>query len=157
MSKRLAVICAVFLIGILLSFKAKQTTYQSDFRPYSVAFDLHGCDCGAPDCYETKYSFKWDHQNEAPELLQITVSETGCIESLTKSDDFEKVESATCWSYYSAKLGMNLVIEWNEEIICEAYCVMGEEVRHWHEISDFLDASCNENSEIDVFRLSCNG
>lgn len=79
---------------------------------FILPFDLHGPDCGAPDCYTTE--LKFEIPNKIPLLLPkkmiINGIEFGCIEKKQKwTSEFELVESnKQIVNYYSAELKSNL-------------------------------------------------
>lgn len=136
----------------MMSFLSQSKISSSTSQAYNVEFDLHGCDCGAPDCYETTFAFDLNSENKTPKSLPITVKHTGCVEAATESDGFIKVEDATCWSYYSSNLEMNLVLKWKDDKVVDAACVIGGQVKTWDQVAEFFEKSCEEDSEIEVYR-----
>lgn len=79
-----------------------------------IPFDLHGMDCGAPDCYTTTLSFNLEltHQVVFPEYLSFQLKETGCIpEEWTKNDVFHLENKKNQEIiYYSEKLRYTFVM-----------------------------------------------
>jgi hypothetical protein len=67
-------------------------------------------------------------------------------------DDFVRLNGSEAWSYYSAKLGMNLVLKWQNNNVVDAACIIGGQAKTWKDVSLFFEKSCEENSEIEVYR-----
>jgi hypothetical protein len=86
-----------------------------------LPFDLHGFDCGAPDCYTTEISFIifGGSPMKFPEKLDFTLSERGCVDKeYTKKGTFEVVEQSNDYvNLYSKELKSNLVILKEEKIM----------------------------------------
>lgn len=57
---------------------------------FNIFFDIHGLDCGAPDCYNTElyFSFGFNDKLIFPKKLSYVLHEYGCIED---SRDFNDV------------------------------------------------------------------
>ncbi len=86
-----------------------------DIIKFELPFNLHGFDCGAPDCYSTNITFKISATEpiEFPKKINFKLLESGCgIEKEISEDGiFELVEqSAQYVNYYSKKQQSNLVI-----------------------------------------------
>ena len=82
---------------------------------FELPFNLHGFDCGAPDCYSTDITFEITAKEpiEFPKKINFKLSEHGCgIENeISENGIFELVEqSPTYVNYYSKKQQSNLVI-----------------------------------------------
>ena len=82
---------------------------------FDIPFNLHGFDCGAPDCYSTDISFEIKSTNPIvfPKKINFKLTEYGCgIENeITKSGVFELMEQSQNYvNYYSKKQQSNLVI-----------------------------------------------
>lgn len=56
---------------------------SNDSLHFKFSFDLHGFDCGAPDCYSTELRFGFPHNNklEFPNNLDYLIYDTGCLVS----------------------------------------------------------------------------
>ena len=80
---------------------------------FNLSFDLHGLDCGAPDCYETDISFSIPTSDSLtfPKKLKFKLMEHGCVDKeLNTIGQFELVESSsTFFNYYCEILSSNLV------------------------------------------------
>lgn len=82
---------------------------------FDLNFNLHGFDCGAPDCYSTNISFEIAAKEpiEFPDKINFELLEQGCgIENKNLTNGlFELVEVSTKYvNYYSKKQQSNLVI-----------------------------------------------
>lgn len=82
---------------------------------FKLPFNLHGLDCGAPDCYSTDVTFEIIAKKpiEFPEKIDFKLLEHGCGIENEKSQNgtFELVElSSNYVNYYSKELRSNLVI-----------------------------------------------
>jgi hypothetical protein len=79
-----------------------------------IPFDLHGPDCGAPDCYSTELSFSFRIIDTLifPAKLPFREHEHGCIEKESRiSGAFELVEQTKNYViYHSAKHRRTLVL-----------------------------------------------
>jgi len=46
----------------------------------NLSFDLHGPDCGAPDCYETQLRLEFNPQTRIGDSIPANLIEIGCVE-----------------------------------------------------------------------------
>jgi hypothetical protein len=80
----------------------------------NIVFNLHGPDCGAPDCFSNDVSFKMKLNNpfRFPKMIEITEKEVGCIEKKHQyKDTFVLVEESKNFVlYHSAKLKKSLIL-----------------------------------------------
>ncbi|WP_144038382.1 hypothetical protein [Soonwooa buanensis] len=80
----------------------------------NITFNLHGPDCGAPDCFSNDVSFKMKLTNpfKFPKTLKITEQEDGCIEKKHQyKDTFVLVEESENFVlYHSNKLKKSLIL-----------------------------------------------
>tara|TARA_R110002073_G_scaffold302252_1_gene469863 strand:- start:7 stop:555 length:549 start_codon:yes stop_codon:yes gene_type:complete len=86
-------------------------TNEKSYLKFELPFNLHGPDCGAPDCYTTELEFEISNSStlKLPEKIKINGSEYGCVENQNWSNDFKLVESnEQMVNYYSAELKSNL-------------------------------------------------
>ena len=82
---------------------------------FELPFNLHGFDCGAPDCYSTDIEFNIPAKTpiEFPKKIDFTLKEHGCgIENdILENGTFELVEQSTEYvNYYSKNQKSNLII-----------------------------------------------
>lgn len=82
---------------------------------FHLPFNLHGYDCGAPDCYSTNLAFEipLTQPVQFPETISINQQTSGCgIEgTISKRAEFTRQEvSPQAVNYYSAKLKSHLLI-----------------------------------------------
>lgn len=89
---------------------------------FDLNFNLHGFDCGAPDCYSTNISFEIAAKEpiEFPDKINFELLEQGCgIENKNPTNGlFELVEVSTKYvNYYSKKQQSNLVILGEEKML----------------------------------------
>lgn len=82
---------------------------------FELPFNLHGFDCGAPDCYSTDITFeiKTKQPIEFPKIIEFQLVVHGCgIEGKIKENGiFELVEQSPKYvNYYSKKQKSNLII-----------------------------------------------
>lgn len=87
----------------------------NDKITFEIPFNLHGFDCGAPDCYSTDITFEFIAKEpiEFPKTINFKLSEYGCgIENeISENGIFELVEQSPKYvNYYSKKQHSNLVI-----------------------------------------------
>jgi hypothetical protein len=87
----------------------------NDKITFEIPFNLHGFDCGAPDCYSTDITFEIIAKEpiQFPKTINFKLSEHGCgIENeISKNGIFELVEQSPKYvNYYSKKQQSNLVI-----------------------------------------------
>ncbi|WP_299713602.1 hypothetical protein [uncultured Tenacibaculum sp.] len=83
---------------------------------FNLVFDLHGFDCGAPDCYSTTIKFNIPYVNPVsfPKTIPFSFAEEGCImdKEISREGIFQlQEESETGVNYYSKSEKSNLVIE----------------------------------------------
>jgi len=85
----------------------------NDSLRFELSFDLHGFDCGAPDCFRTDVSFGFSFQDSIffPEKLPFQLHEHGCVDERQFSDYFTQ-QSATqeMVVYYCRPRDMVLVL-----------------------------------------------
>lgn len=82
---------------------------------FELPFNLHGFDCGAPDCYATHISFEITAKEpiQFPKKIDVKLREHGCgIEhDILENGVFELMEHSNEYvNYYSKKQQSNLVI-----------------------------------------------
>ena len=81
---------------------------------FSIQFDLHGFDCGAPDCYSTDLNFKFNIRDSLrfPNKLPFTIHEHGCVKKeINLSAVFQLMESDKNFiTYHSLSNKSTLVI-----------------------------------------------
>lgn len=87
----------------------------NDKIKFELPFNLHGFDCGAPDCYSTDITFEIPTRKpiEFPKTVDFNLVEHGCGMEMEIAKDgiFKLVELAPEYvNYYSEKYGSNLVI-----------------------------------------------
>jgi len=110
-----------FLIGSLLEELYIRNLVSVSYREltFNIPLDLHGFDCGAPDCYSTdlSFSFPHDHQLSFPDELSYNIYEHGCVDSeLRTSRTLKLVEHGDNFvNYYSTDQQSNLVIIGKDE------------------------------------------
>lgn len=88
---------------------------KNDKIEFKLPFNLHGFDCGAPDCYSTDITFEITAKEpiDFPKTINFSLLEYGCgIEKEISEDGiFELVEQSSKYvNYYSKKQQSNLVI-----------------------------------------------
>ncbi len=88
---------------------------NNDKIEFKLPFNLHGFDCGAPDCYSTDITFEITAKEpiEFPKTINFSLFEHGCEIEKEISEDgiFELVEQSPEFvNYYSKKQQSNLVI-----------------------------------------------
>ena len=80
----------------------------------TIPFDLHGADCGAPDCYSTdiSFSFKFGDTLIFPKILQFQEHEHGCVDKEKQlKESFQLVEQTDKHIiYHSTKYKRTLVL-----------------------------------------------
>lgn len=120
---------------VLLSFKPKENLKSSLLQEFYIRglvnqkgdsiyfvlpFNLHGLDCGAPDCYSTDITFKIPSNEpiEFPDKIDFTLYEHGCIDiEKTKNSVFKLKENSVGYvNYFSEELKSNLIIKKNGEL-----------------------------------------
>lgn len=78
-------------------------TVSGDSLFFKIPFDLHGLDCGAPDCYSTDVSFHFRLGNTVtfPKILSVDEYEHGCVpKEKHLSMDFQLVEQTDKYVIY---------------------------------------------------------
>ena len=86
-------------------------TNEKDLLKFKLPFNLHGSDCGAPDCYTTLLEFEIPNSSplKLPKKIKVNGMEYGCVENKKWSYDFKLIESSDqLVNYYSDKLKSNL-------------------------------------------------
>lgn len=87
---------------------------EHDSLVFNIPFDLHGPDCGAPDCYTTDIQFSIGFKNKVlfPETILLTEHERGCIDTpITISAPFKLIEATENHViYHSASYNRTLVL-----------------------------------------------
>lgn len=85
----------------------------------NIFFDIHGLDCGAPDCYQTElyFNFELGDSLKFPKKVPFTVHEYGCIENgINLNDLFQlKEENENIVIYTSSKGKCVLVLFSNND------------------------------------------
>lgn len=82
---------------------------------FNLPFNLHGLDCGTPDCYSTDILFEITAKNPIifPEIINFKLLEHGCDieQEITESGVFKLVEQSSKYvNYYSENQKSNLII-----------------------------------------------
>ena len=82
---------------------------------FDLKFNLHGFDCGAPDCFSTDITFEIENNTpiQFPKSIDFQLIEYGCdIENEIKVNGiFELVEQSSEYvNYYAKELQSNLII-----------------------------------------------
>ena len=81
---------------------------------FELPFNLHGFDCGAPDCYSTDITFDIPAKEPVgfPKMIDFHLFEHGCVDKEITSDGvFELVELSPDYvNYYSKTHESNLII-----------------------------------------------
>lgn len=87
---------------------------ESESFKFTLPFDLHGFDCGAPDCYSTDMTFEIAANNPVlfPEEIRFKMHEHGCVNPETSMAGTFEIEEQTreFINYYSKSQGSNLLI-----------------------------------------------
>ncbi|WP_442265900.1 hypothetical protein ACSIGC_16640 [Tenacibaculum sp. ZS6-P6] len=83
---------------------------------FNLVFDLHGFDCGAPDCYRTTIKFNIPYVNPIsfPKTILFSFTEEGCgiDKEILRTGTFQlQEESEIGVNYYSKSEQSNLVIQ----------------------------------------------
>ena len=93
---------------------------ENDEIVFDLPFNLHGLDCGVPDCYSTDLSFKIssNYPIELPEKIAVKLHEYGCIdkEETINSIFMQKEKSQEYVNYFSEELKSNLIIKKNGDL-----------------------------------------
>ena len=82
---------------------------------FKLPFDLHGFDCGAPDCYSTDLTFEINATEpiKFPKTIEVKLLEHGCgiDKARVRKGTFKRMERSSKYvNYYSEKIQSNLVI-----------------------------------------------
>jgi len=89
-------------------------TISNDSVTVNIPFNVHGPDCGAPDCYSTdiSFGFKLGYKLIFPKKISFTEYEYGCVDKEQKlSGIFQLQEETTNHViYYSTKHKRTLVL-----------------------------------------------
>lgn len=89
-------------------------TISNDSVYVNIPFDLHGPDCGAPDCYSTdiRFSFKLGDKLIFPKKISFTEYEHGCVDKEQKLQGIFQLQEETTNHviYYSTKHKRTLVL-----------------------------------------------
>lgn len=110
-----------FLKGSLIEelYIRNVVTLSEDSIYFEIPFNLHGFDCGAPDCYSTDMKFGFPHENklEFPNRIVYSIHEHGCVdtESRLTSDMILLNQNNRFISYYSPEQRGNLIIIGNDK------------------------------------------
>ncbi|MBC5838235.1 hypothetical protein [Flavobacterium muglaense] len=95
-------------------YAKKVVTISNDSIVVNIPFNLHGPDCGAPDCYsnDIRFSFKLKDKLLFPMNIRFTEHENGCVEKEQKLlGSFQLVEeNSNHVIYYSTKYKRTLVL-----------------------------------------------
>lgn len=78
-------------------------TVSGDSLFFEIPFDLHGPDCGAPDCYSTDISFRFRLGNALafPKTLRVDEHEHGCVPKEKRlTIDFQLIEQTDKYVIY---------------------------------------------------------
>jgi hypothetical protein len=93
---------------------------ENDQILFNLPFNLHGLDCGAPDCYSTDISFRIPSNEpiDFPNKIDFKLREYGCVdeEKTIKSTFALKEKSQEYVNYFSEELKSNLMIKRNGEL-----------------------------------------
>ena len=91
--------------GFLQEFYLRGVVQESgENLDFDIRFDVHGMDCGAPDCYETRlrFSFPFDGELNFPETVAFSEEETGCIDHpYYIENEFELVNASAEYVLYN--------------------------------------------------------
>ena len=89
-------------------------TVSNDILVFNIPFNLHGPDCGAPDCYSTDISFNFRLGNTLifPKTLHFDEHEQGCVDKEKRfKGSFQLVEQTDKYIiYHSIKHKRTLVL-----------------------------------------------
>lgn len=89
-------------------------TISNDIVTVNIPFNVHGPDCGAPDCYSTdiRFSLKLGYKLKFPKYISFTEHEHGCMDNEQKlSGVFQLLEETTNFViYYSNRQKRTLVL-----------------------------------------------
>jgi hypothetical protein len=102
--------------GVLQELYIRGLVNQIDDKiKFELPFNLHGFDCGAPDCYSTNITFEITAKEpiEFPKSINFNLLEYGCgVErEISENGIFELIEQSPNYvNYYSKKQQSNLII-----------------------------------------------
>lgn len=128
---------------------------------FNLDFDLHGYDCGAPDCYSTlvKFHFKLGDSLVFPNEIAFKEKETGCIEKESNlSGKFGLVERTNeVVIYHDEKHLRNLILfSTNKKIPDYAFYIVGmkNEFTSANVVNELnkMELSADEKGGISAFR-----
>ena len=107
--------------GLLQEFYLRALVDQKEDKVlFNLPFNIHGLDCGAPDCYSTDISFSiaLSEPLEFPDKVDFKLIEQGCIdkEEAKNSVFILKEESQDYLNYFSEELKSNLIIKRNGDL-----------------------------------------
>ncbi len=92
----------------------------NDKITFQIPFNLHGFDCGAPDCYSTDISFEImsNEPIEFPKNIDFKLFEHGCVDQEKSINSvFSLSEKSTEFvNYFSKELKSNLIIKQNGQL-----------------------------------------
>ena len=91
---------------------------SNDSLLFNIPFNLHGPDCGAPDCYSTdiRFSFKFSDTLIFPKNLPFKEHEHGCIDKETHlSGNFKLVEQTDKHIIYHSKQHKRTLVLFNSK------------------------------------------
>lgn len=135
---------------------------EANIIVFEFPFDLHGIDCGVPDCYTTILKFELTYTEPLlfPDEINIKITETGCnvINDVVTFTHFQLSESSTNYLNYFAKTeSSNLIIIKNDkrkEYIYYFPNTNGEIIKVSELDSVFKNHNENENNNLIPFRIS---
>lgn len=107
--------------GLLQEFYLRALVDQKEDKIFfNLPFNIHGLDCGAPDCYSTDISFSiaLSEPLEFPDKVDFKLIEQGCMdkEEAKNSVFILKEESQDYLNYFSEELKSNLIIKRNGDL-----------------------------------------
>ena len=94
-------------------YERKLSTVANDIVKVVLQFDVHGADCGAPDCYTTTVRFAFPLYNKVvlSKSLVFEEEEMGCVEPYRLTDVFQLQEQTPDYViYYAPKHKRTLLI-----------------------------------------------
>lgn len=139
-------------------------TVENDNVKVAIPFDVHGTDCGAPDCYTTEVRFAFPLRKEVvlPKSLAFEEEETGCVEPYRLTDVFQLQEQTPDYViYYAPKHKRTLLIFKNRSMqSTNAFYCLGLAAGRIHRKNVYRvyeDYFLKENKEYQVYMLFCIG
>ncbi len=116
-----------------------------------ISFDLHGCDCGAPDCYQT--DFRFDLNDIGKEQLMIRIEESGCVEGFSLEGEFKMTFSeGDTFGYYSKEQG-SLLFKITDGSVSDAMFVEETRVHSWEDAKSCFSSLCEDEHLPAVYTL----